>query len=150
MATSDRSGSEQTIRDRFQELVPQMILLHEQVAKEVGISAVALQALHIISLYGHPISPTELSRRSELPRSTTARVLAGLESDGYVQRTDVPGDGRRAVISPTAKARTIGRRFDLYAEAMQRAAADFSDQELATVARYWDALLDNVGDQDRR
>lgn len=141
---SARSEAERTIRDRFQQLVPQMILMHEQVAKDMGLTAVALQALHLIDLHDGPISPTELSSRSGLPRSTVARVLAGLESDGYVRRTDVPDDGRRALITAAPKARTVGTRFDLYAEAMQAAADDFTVSELAVVARYWDALVEGV------
>lgn len=124
-----------------------MILLHEQVAKDMGLSAVALQALHLIDLHDGPISPTELSSRSGLPRSTVTRVLAGLEAEGYVRRTDVPGDGRRALISAAPKARTVGNRFDLYADAMRAAAADFTAAELAVVARYWDALVEGVADR---
>jgi DNA-binding MarR family transcriptional regulator len=139
-----RSQAERTIRDRFQHLVPQMILLHERVAKEMGLTAVALQALHLIDLHGEPISPTELSRQSGLPRSTVARVLAGLEADGYVTRSEVPGDGRRALISSAPKASTVGRRFDLYGDAMREAVAGFDDAEVSVIARYWDALLDNV------
>ncbi|SDS41235.1 MarR family winged helix-turn-helix transcriptional regulator [Microlunatus soli] len=142
-----RSQAELTIRDRFQQLVPQMILLHERVAKEMGLSAVALQALHLIDLHDGPISPTELSKSSGLPRSTVARVLAALESDGYVRRTEVPGDGRRALISSAPKARTVGTRFDLYADAMRAVSADFSATELAVIARYWDALLQAVEDR---
>jgi DNA-binding MarR family transcriptional regulator len=142
-----RSQAERTIRDRFQHLVPQMILLHERVAKEMGLTAVALQALHIIDLHGAPISPTELSRQSGLPRSTVARVLAGLEADGYVTRSEVPGDGRRALISSAPKADTVGRRFDLYEDAMAEAVKGFDDAEVSVIARYWEALLANV---DRR
>jgi DNA-binding MarR family transcriptional regulator len=139
-----RSQAQQVIRDRFQHLVPQMILLHERVAKDVGIPAVALQALHLIDLHDGPISPSELSVRSGLPRSTVARILANLEADGYVRRAGVPHDGRRALIDTTAKARTVGERFDLYADAFRATDRGFSDAELAVVARYWDALLDNV------
>ncbi|WP_161606185.1 MarR family winged helix-turn-helix transcriptional regulator [Microlunatus speluncae] len=145
-----RSQGERTIRDRFQHLVPQMILMHERVAKEMGLTAVALQALHIIDLHGEPISPTELSRQSGLPRSTVARVLAGLEADGYVHRAEVPGDGRRALISAAPKARTVGRRFDLYDEAMRETVSGFDAAEVAVIARYWESLLDNVERRDAR
>ena len=141
---SARSQARKAIRDRFQHLAPQMILLHERVAKEVGLSAVALQALHLIDLHDGPISPTELSEQSGLPRSTIARVLAQLEDDGYLSRTTVPGDGRRALIDSTAKARVIGEHFDLYADAFRRTDRGFSDAELETVSRYWESLLDNI------
>ena len=142
--TPEREQSLRTIRDRFLLLVPHMILLHERVAKEVGLTAVELQALHLLTLADEPLSPSELGNRSELPRSTVTRVLTSLESAGYVVREDVPSDGRRSLIRVVpATTADVSVRFDAYARAMDEATRTLDDTELAAVARYWE-LFDSA------
>lgn len=142
-----RSRAAGRISAAFQRLIPRMILLHEQVAKDAGISAVALQALHVITLHRGPVSPSELSDRTGLPRSTVSRVLAQLAAQGYLVRSAVPGDLRRALIAPNPDTvRQISQRFDVYAQALDRIGGRFSADELAVVARYWQDLLDAVED----
>lgn len=141
--TDERERAIATIRDRFQRLAPHVILLHERIAKDVGLNAVELQVLHLLSLAGGPLSPSELSTISELPRSTVTRVLSGLESAGYVSREAVPADGRRALIAPVAgKTAELSKRFDGYADALERVLALFTDRELEAIARFWEAYLD--------
>ena len=142
MTATERAVAIATIRERFQRLAPHVILLHERIAKETGLTAVELQVLHLLSLAGEPQSPSDLSALAELPRSTITRVLAGLESAGYVARESVPSDGRRALIVPVAeKTGELSAKFDTYAEALDRVLARFDDDEMATIARFWDAYL---------
>jgi DNA-binding MarR family transcriptional regulator len=133
------------IRDRFQELVPRIVLLHERVAKDVGLNGVELQVLHILFLAGEPLSPSELSERAELPRSSMTRVLAGIERGGYVHRSPVPEDGRRVLvhINPDRTAE-LSARFDDYARAMDAIGSRFTAEELTVVARYWGAFRDEI------
>ncbi len=147
--TPDRERSLATIRDRFLDLVSQMILLHERVAREEGLTAVELQALHLLALAGGALSPSELSERAELARSTTTRVIARLEERGYVVREEVASDGRRALIRvvPAAIA-GVSARFDAYARAMDRAGRGFGDAELATIAAYWEAFQGGVAGRE--
>lgn len=136
-----------TIRDRFQELVPRIVLLHERVAKDVGLNGVELQVLHILFLAGRPLSPSELSDRAELPRSSMTRVLAGIERAGYVQRSPVLEDGRRVLvhINPDRTAE-LSARFDDYARAMNAIGDRFTTEELTVVARYWDAFRNEIAE----
>ena len=140
-----RSRAAERISTAFQRLIPRMILLHEQVAKNAGISGVALQVLHAVTLNPGPISPSDLSERTGLPRSTVSRVLAQLEARGYLVRSSVPGDLRRALIAPNPG--TVGQvsdRFGIYSQALDTIGRRFSADELAVVARYWQELLDAV------
>lgn len=123
------------------------MLLHEQVARDIKMPAVDLQALHVLSLHGGPMSPSELSAEAGLPRSTITRVLGNLEDAGYITRSVVPDDLRRSLISivPEAVA-PIGARFDHYADAFDAASRQLSAAELAVVARYWDALSSALDD----
>lgn len=136
-----RQTSWQIIRDRFQRLAPRLVLLYSQVAKDAGLSEVGLQALQVLTMHDGAMYPSQLGVETGLPRSTVTRVLDALEEAGYVTRTRAPEDGRRSLVAlrPNRVA-VISARFDLYPEAMAEAARDFTETELATVARYWDLL----------
>jgi len=140
-----RSKAAERISTAFQRLIPRMILLHEQVAKDAGISGVALQVLHTVTLNPGPISPSQLSEQTGLPRSTVSRVLAQLEERGYLVRSSVPDDLRRALIAPNpGTVRQISDRFGIYSQALDAVGRGFSADELTVVARYWQELLDAV------
>ncbi len=49
-----------------------------------------------------PVSVSKLASRMDLSQPTASRALQQLESDGYVQRTGDPADGRVAFYSVTA------------------------------------------------
>jgi DNA-binding MarR family transcriptional regulator len=140
-----RSKAAERISTAFQRLIPRIILLHEQVAKDAGISGVALQVLHAVALNPGPISPSELSEQTGLPRSTVSRVLAQLEARGHLVRSSVPGDLRRALIAQNpGTVREVRDRFGIYAQALDRVGRRFSADELTIVARYWQELLNAV------
>ena len=140
-----RSRATERISAAFQRLIPRMILLHEQVAKDAGISGVALQALHAVTLNPDPISPSELSEQTGLPRSTVSRVLAQLESQGYLVRSSVPADQRRTLITPNrGTVRQLSDLFGIYSQALDTVGRTFSADELTVIARYWQELLDEV------
>ena len=143
MANAQRSL--EVIRDRFQRVVPRLILLYSQVARDAEVPDVALLALHVLTLHDRPVYPSELSDETGLPRSTVTRVLDTLEQAGYIDRTRAPEDGRRSLVAVRPeRVAAISARFDLYGEAMSEAARQFTSGELATVARYWDVLSQAV------
>ena len=134
-----------TIRERFLALIPRMIVLHDAVARDVGLSPSELQTLHVVSLADGPISPGEISQRTGLPRSTVTRTLDGLERRGYLSRSSDPVDQRRVVVTiDEANTAHVSERFDAYARAMKRADEHFDAAELELVARYWTTLTDAV------
>ncbi|MEV0801594.1 MarR family transcriptional regulator [Kribbella sp. NPDC050281] len=142
------SSSQAIVRDRFQRLLPRLMLLYSEVAKSAGISEVALLALHVLTLHDGPMYPSEVSAQTGLPRSTVTRVLDALEDAGYVARTKAPEDGRRFAVSVRReRVAPISARFDLYAEAMGEAMLAFTEEELAVVARYWDVLSRAIHDR---
>jgi len=67
-----RSKAAERIGTAFQRLIPRMILSHEQVAKDAGISGVALQVLHTVTLNPGPISPSQLSEQTGFPAARSA------------------------------------------------------------------------------
>ena len=143
--STSRQAAQATIRDRFLQLVPRMILLNAQVAKDVHLSDTALQTLHMISLRDQPSSPGEIAASLGLPPSTVTRILDQLETRGYIARRASNDDGRRVVVIIDKEATApVASRFDQYADAMTQTDANFTDAELRTVARYWDDLADRL------
>jgi DNA-binding MarR family transcriptional regulator len=67
----------------------------------VAISRTNLRFLDAVEELG-PVSVSKLASRMDLSQPTASRALQQLESDGYVQRTSDPADGRVAFYSVTA------------------------------------------------
>ncbi|QDZ16206.1 MarR family winged helix-turn-helix transcriptional regulator [Humibacter ginsenosidimutans] len=145
------SEASAAIRASFLSLVPRMLVLHDQVAKDVGLTPSELQALHVVSLASGTISPGELSRRTGLPPSSVTRAVDGLERRGFVHRSTDPSDQRRVMITVDEKAAApVGERFDAYARAMRQVDVEFDAAELAVVARHWAALSRAVDEELER
>jgi DNA-binding MarR family transcriptional regulator len=66
----------------------------------VAISRTHLRFLAAVEELG-PVSVSKIASRMDLSQPTASRALQQLESDGYVERTSDPGDGRVAFYSVT-------------------------------------------------
>jgi DNA-binding MarR family transcriptional regulator len=66
----------------------------------VAISRTNMRFLDAVEELG-PVSVSKLATRMDLSQPTASRALAQLESDGYVERTADPADGRVAYYSVT-------------------------------------------------
>jgi DNA-binding MarR family transcriptional regulator len=53
------------------------------------------------------VRPTELARRALTTKQAMNHLLGGLEDRGYLQRVEIPGDGRARVLRLTAKGRRL-------------------------------------------
>lgn len=65
----------------------------------------ALSALATIDRSG-PLRPAELADIERVTRPSITRIVAALESRGYISRTDDPDDGRAFVVAITSSGRT--------------------------------------------
>lgn len=136
------------IVDLLQLVIASSVMTNERIARAMGINVVDLQALGFIARNGAPMTAGEVSQQTELPTSTTTRVLDRLESHGYIERMIDPSDRRRVVVRVRPElAEGVGRGGDddPYAailEGMQRVHQQFTVDELEVVARYLDAVKD--------
>lgn len=122
-------------------VISDAVLTNERIARGVGLNVVDLQTFGIILEAGRPVTAGEISARTELPTSTTTRVIDRLEKIGFVRRTSDPSDRRKVVVEALPE-RLAGFQ-DAYApiiESMRRLHEGFEPAELEIVARYLEAM----------
>jgi DNA-binding MarR family transcriptional regulator len=88
---------------------------------EKAVSLVSFAALSVISQHG-PISPSTLSERIGVDRSTMSDLIAELHDDGLVRRGAHPIDGRRHSIALTGRGHV---RLEAAAAALATAETSF-------------------------
>jgi DNA-binding MarR family transcriptional regulator len=76
----------------------------------VQVSRTGLRVLSHLNDDG-PVSVSRLARLLDMSQPTASRVLAALETDGLVARTNDPGDARLALYTTTAAGRKARARM---------------------------------------
>jgi DNA-binding MarR family transcriptional regulator len=74
-----------------------------------GLSPARLSALSVVVFAG-PLSLGRLAAAEQVTAPTMSRIVAALESDGFVSRQPDPDDGRSVVISATATGNRLLQR----------------------------------------
>jgi DNA-binding MarR family transcriptional regulator len=135
----DASKQELTARiaAEIQNIIIHSVLTNERIARRIGISVVDLQVLSILSLSPKPMSAGEISAFSELPTSTTTRVIDRLENAGLVRRTGDSDDRRKVVVEVLSESqRRLGPQFARIHELITEVDQDYSAAELDVVLRH--------------
>lgn len=143
---SSKSVTTERILDEFQELIAGSVLTNERIARSLGLSVVDWQAFSVIARSTSSMTAGELSALTQLPTSTTTRVIDRLERRGFVERVPEPTDRRRVVVRP--KSEVLARftsdgeenPYSAIKEIMRAVHAGFSVEELEVVERYLQAL----------
>ncbi len=136
------------IVELLQLVIASSVMTNERIARSLGLNVVDLQALGFIARNDGPMTAGEVSQQTELPTSTTTRVLDRLEKHGFIERTTDPNDRRRVVVRVRPDALPNagrGGEDDPYGgvlTGMQRVHEQFTRDELEVVARYLDAVKD--------
>lgn len=113
------------------------VLGNERIAREFGLLVIDLQTLHLLVLREDVRTPKQLSQITNLPNSTVTRVLDRLENAGYLRRVHNSEDRRRINIELIAEAiEPVNSRYEQYADTLNDANANFTEEELGIVARY--------------
>jgi DNA-binding MarR family transcriptional regulator len=136
------SSSDERISDAMRRVIADAVLTNERIARGMGLNVVDLQTFGIILDAGRPLTAGEISTTTELPTSTTTRVIDRLEKGGFVRRTSDPADRRKVVIEPIIE--KLAGFQDAYADIvadLRRLNDGFSAEELDTVARYLETMV---------
>jgi DNA-binding MarR family transcriptional regulator len=145
---SSKARVTERIVELLQLVIASSVMTNERIARSLGLNVVDLQALGYIARHDGAMTAGEVSQQTELPTSTTTRVLDRLEKQGFIERTTDPHDRRRVVVRVRPEALPAAGRGgsdDPYAAiltGMQRVHEQFTVDELEVVARYLDAMKD--------
>jgi DNA-binding MarR family transcriptional regulator len=125
----------------MQELIASAVLTNERIARSIGLNVVDFQTYGVLVRHGEPMTPGQLSKVTELPSSTTTRVLDRLESKGMLERRPDPSDRRKIWVHarPFDEERVTAAYGEILRQ-MDEVHAGFSVAELQTVLRYLDAV----------
>jgi DNA-binding MarR family transcriptional regulator len=150
--TSRVSSAQEGVAQREVELAAGLRLAITRMARrlrqEAGtdMSPSQVSALATIERHG-PLAPSELAERERIKRPTATRILARLYEAGLVERTPDPEDGRSAIVSASARGRTLLRRLRRRKTAyLARRMRDLPRQDaiaLARAVRVLEAMLED-------
>jgi DNA-binding MarR family transcriptional regulator len=127
----------------IQEVIASAVLTNERIARSVGLNVVDFQTYGVLLRSGEPMTPGQVSQVTELPSSTTTRVLDRLEAKGMVERRPDPSDRRKTWVHtlPFEDAGVHAAYAEILRQ-MDEAHAGFTVAELQTVLRYLSAIKD--------
>ena len=127
----------------MQELIASAVLTNERIARQVGLNVVDLQTYGVLVRHGEPMTPGQLAQVTELPSSTTTRVLDRLEDKGLVHREPDPTDRRKTWVHAVPLDHPgVSAAYESIVRQMEEVHAVFTVADLRTVIRYLDAIKD--------
>jgi DNA-binding MarR family transcriptional regulator len=106
--------------------------VHDEVTRELGLSAAGRQLLAVLEGAGTSLSPTEISERLMVTTASITSLVDTLERRKYVKRSPDPDDRRRILVTITAAGRTL------------------VDQFLPELVALQTEMLDGVSEADRK
>jgi DNA-binding MarR family transcriptional regulator len=121
----------------MQEVIASAVLTNERIARSIGLNVVDFQTYGVLLRNAEPMTPGQVSQATELPSSTTTRVLDRLEAKGMVERRPDPGDRRKTWVHalPFDDER-VGAAYADIVRQMEDVHAGYAVAELQTVLRY--------------
>jgi DNA-binding MarR family transcriptional regulator len=124
------------------------VLFRHATSRALGLNATDSECLSYISIQGGTSTPKDLARYTGLTTGSTTAMLDRLEKIGYIARKPNPKD-RRGVLVEITKA-YADKAAPLVAD-IQKAnwelIAQYSDDELKTIASFLNGFTKNVVDQ---
>ncbi len=121
----------------IQEVIASAVLTNERIARSVGLNVVDFQTYGVLLRNGEPMTPGQLSQLTELPSSTTTRVLDRLEAKGMVERHPDPADRRKTWVHALPfDDEGVQAEYAEILRQMDQAHTGFTVAELQTVLRY--------------
>ena len=125
----------------MQEVISSAVLTNERIARSIGLNVVDFQTYGVLLRHGEPMTPGQLAQTTELPSSTTTRVLDRLETKGLVERRPDPDDRRKTWVHAVQFYDSrVDAAYDEILRQMGEVHARYSVAELETVLRYLDEI----------
>lgn len=127
---------------------PALAVPMPRIGKPVEISKVlACEAIGELSKRPGPVTISDVAAALQLDRSTTSRLVAEVEEDGFVTRGSLPEDGRRVSVALTPLGSEIVEFVHgLRVAYLDHACAVFTDDEIAILGSLLSRLADSMGE----
>ena len=139
MSTRQQLGEQ--IAVVMQEVIASAVLTNERIARSIGLNVVDFQTYGVLVRQGEPMTPGQVAQETELPSSTTTRVLDRLEAKGLIERRPDPGDRRKTWVHAVPfDDEHVTAAYGSILRQMDEVHAGFTVAELQTVLRYLGAI----------
>jgi DNA-binding MarR family transcriptional regulator len=141
----EQAGHTAAIVEAMQDLIASAVLRNENIARQMGMNVVDLQALNVLMRATEPMTASGLASRTGLPASTVTRVVDRLESAGLAKREHDSRDRRKIWI--VADETRLFRHGDPYAYVKAQFDTinqQFTREELDVVVRYLQTVADSI------
>lgn len=127
----------------MQEVIASAVLTNERIARSIGLNVVDFQTYGVLLRHGQPMTPGQLAQATELPSSTTTRVLDRLEGKGMVERRPDPDDRRKVWVHALAfDEEQVTAAYAEILRQMDQLHGRYTFAELQTVLRYLSEVKD--------
>ena len=137
------------VADRLHSAAIHLLRTVRKTDTAIGISPARLSALSVL-VFGGPRSLRELAEAEQVTAPTMSRIVAGLESDGFLSRRADKHDQRAIQLRATVKGKAIlerGRRLRI--ESLVKLLRSASKDELATLSQAAQLIEGAVAAQER-
>jgi MarR family transcriptional regulator, organic hydroperoxide resistance regulator len=127
--------------------------IFSKILKEHSITEInPAQGRILFVLWGHDEIPiTELSKKTQLEKSTLTAMLDHLEHDGYIRRIASKDDRRKIIIKRTEKDKSFQKAYYQVSDEMTaRFYKDFSDRDIDLFEKYLERILNNLMESDQK
>jgi hypothetical protein len=126
------------------ELSDAVVLFHEAIAAQLGMSATEWKCLGLLDQHG-PLTAGRLARLSGLTTGAITGIAGRLERAGYARREPHPKD-KRSIVIHACRLTEVHRRVDpVFASmgaAMRSLAGRYSVEELASIQSYLAGMIE--------
>lgn len=138
MSSRSKLGHESNLG---RELSRAVVLFHQAVAGQVGLSAGDLKTLELIEQDG-PFHATELARRTGLTGAAITALVGRLQAGGYVSREVDPEDRRRVIIRAMESHNPeLGQAFARLGGELGELINDYTSSEQAAIIDYLTRMI---------
>lgn len=122
--------------------------MHSGMKGDMDMNATDLAALRMLIVReqrGETVSPHEVARHLRISTASTTKLLDRLTATGHLERLPHPRDRRARIVVLTERTRReFFQHFGAHLESMRAVAADYSDEELAVIARFLGEIAEAV------
>lgn len=126
--------------------------MHSGMKGDMDMNASDLATLRMLIIReqrGEMVSPHDVARHLRISTASTTKLIDRLSASGHVERRAHPSDGRARVVVLTDKSRSeFFHHLGGHLGAMRDVAANYSDDELATISGFLRSLTEAITTTD--